>query len=137
MLRYSSGALGLIAAVIGISCISTGSAQAQVAYCDNGFGPIVAQALNVPLSQCANMVYFSGKGKWAGYDLRVKISGKVFLNGQYMGQIYISPSQKACRRGNTSACTQWEANSNQQHERIMQQTRDDGERLRKIFEYIR
>jgi hypothetical protein len=129
--------MSTIAAVIGISCISAGSAQAQEAYCDGGFGPIVTQALKVSLWQCANSVYFSGKGKWGGYDLRVKVSGKVFLSGQYVGRISVSPSQQACRRGSVSACNQWEANLNQQHEMIMQQTRDDGERLRKFADYLR
>jgi hypothetical protein len=78
-----------------------------------------------------------GKENGGGLRLRVKISGKVFLSGQYMGQIYISPSQQACRRGGASACTQWETNFNQQHEMIMQQTRDDGERLRKPGDYLR
>ena len=78
-----------------------------------------------------------GKENGGGLRLRVKISGKVFLSGQYMGQIYISPSQQACRRGSASACTQWETNFNQQHEMIMQQTRDDGERLRKLGDYLR
>jgi hypothetical protein len=72
------------------------------------------------VATCANMVYFRRKGRWGAYDLRVTISGKVFVEDQFVIQLRVSPLQKACRRGDMNACNQYFAEFAQENTMQMQ-----------------